>query len=260
MLQIEQIVSHYPPALQPFRGFILREYLQYKILEIIARLPNAQQLSFLGGTALRLLYDNQRFSEDIDFDNFGLSPTDFADLAEAVRQGLTAEGMAVEVSVTGQEAMRCEVRFPGLLFASGLSAHQDQKILLQIDTLAQGVAYEPEQVILNKFDVFASIRATPKSMLLAQKLYTCVHRRRPKGRDFFDIVFLLALGVVPDYHFLEQKVGITTEDELRTYILEQTQTFDFSALVDDVARFLFRQQDADKIRNFREIITSARLS
>jgi predicted nucleotidyltransferase component of viral defense system len=33
----------------------------------------ASKLVFIGGIYLRIVHQNQRFSEDIDFDNFGLS-------------------------------------------------------------------------------------------------------------------------------------------------------------------------------------------
>jgi hypothetical protein len=36
-------------------------------------------------------------------------------------------------------------------------------------------------------------------ILLAQKFYAIIKRKRSKGRDFFDVVFLLSKGVRPDY-------------------------------------------------------------
>jgi hypothetical protein len=62
-----------PGPLQGFERAILREYLQFKILQVLFESDHAAQLSFLGGTALRIVYDNTRFSDDTDLDNFGLS-------------------------------------------------------------------------------------------------------------------------------------------------------------------------------------------
>lgn len=45
----------------------LREFLQILILKIIYDLGFFKNLSFVGGTALRILYDSRRFSEDLDF-------------------------------------------------------------------------------------------------------------------------------------------------------------------------------------------------
>ena len=80
MLLIDEIEKAYPEKLRPFKRFILREYLQYKILSYIYASQYGAKLSFIGGTALRILYDNQRFSEDLDFDNLGLDKNALEDL------------------------------------------------------------------------------------------------------------------------------------------------------------------------------------
>jgi predicted nucleotidyltransferase component of viral defense system len=64
MLTLSQIEQQYEEQLRPFKRALLREYLQCKILEIIAASEYATKLSFLGGTALRIIYNNTRFSED----------------------------------------------------------------------------------------------------------------------------------------------------------------------------------------------------
>jgi hypothetical protein len=56
-------------------------------------------------------------------------------------------------------------------------------MLIQVDTTAQGYEYKSEIILINKFDVFAEIRVAPLDILLSQKIYTAVNRKRPKGRD-----------------------------------------------------------------------------
>ena len=73
MLDLQQIKNEYSEPLQGYERAIVREYLQHKILEAIFESTQASKLSFLGGTALRIVHGNSRFSEDIDLDNFGLS-------------------------------------------------------------------------------------------------------------------------------------------------------------------------------------------
>lgn len=79
----KEIEQFYPENLKPFRKNILREYLRFKILEIIFYSKQADKLSFIGGTALSIIYGNSRFSEDLDFDKmmkdvkpFLFNPTD----------------------------------------------------------------------------------------------------------------------------------------------------------------------------------------
>ena len=46
---------------------ILREYIQIRFLDIFFRVVKPKTIFFKGGTALRLLYGSERFSEDLDF-------------------------------------------------------------------------------------------------------------------------------------------------------------------------------------------------
>jgi len=258
MLTLEQIEQQYPESLRPFKKNILREYLQYKILEIIFNSEYASKLSFLGGTALRIVYGNTRFSEDLDFDNFGLKDEEFDDLAEKVRLGLEAQGMKVEVDTVGQGAYRCRVKLPGILFANELSEHEGEKILIQIDSLAHDFSYQPDKKIINKFDVFSEIFVTPPDILLSQKFYAAINRKRAKGRDFFDIVFLLSL-TMPNYPYLKLKIGAGNAAELRRKLLEALADFDFKELGRDVQSFLFTPSDAKKVEMFREYISQVQL-
>ncbi len=258
MLTLEQIEQQYPENLRAFKRSLLREYLQYKILAIIFVSEYAGKLAFLGGTALRIVYENSRFSEDIDFDNFGLTDAEFEQTAQKVKTGLEAEGFKVEIDFTGREAYRCNVRFPNVLFGSGLSPHQDEKILIQIDSLAHGFVYQPERKILNKFDVFTEIFVTQRDLLLSQKINAAVNRKRAKGRDFYDIVFLLSF-TKPNYQYLQAKMGIGDPEALRTKLIELSGKLDFKQLARDVEPFLFNPGDSRKVQLFPEFIQQAKL-
>lgn len=251
MLDLQQIKQAYPEPMQGYDRAIVREYLQYKILQAIFESPQASKLSFLGGTALRIVHGNSRFSEDIDLDNFGLSWQAFGELIQKVKLFLELEGFLVETSMVARDAFHCDLRFPELLYDQGLSPHQHEKILIQLDTVAQGYPYSPEARILNKFDVFTEIRVTPVNVLLSQKIFTAVNRKRPKGRDFYDITFLLS-KTRPDYGFIHQKMGISSPESLREELLLRIEAFDFDALAGDVAPFLIAKEQAKRVVKFRE--------
>ena len=169
----------------------MREYLQYKILEIIFNSKIAGNLSFLGGTALRIIYNNTRFSEDLDFDNFGLSQKEFTLLSKEVKNGLIKQGYKTEIRNVFKGAYRCYVKMPKILFNSDLSGFEEEKIMIQIDTMPHNFKYKPDRKILNKFDIFTQINITPPDIVLSQKIYAILNRKRAKGRDFFDVIFLL---------------------------------------------------------------------
>ena len=145
MVTLDQILTAYPENLRAFRESVLKEYLQYKILNSIFNSKYSNKLVFLGGTALRIVYGNTRFSEDLDFDNLGLSKTEFIDLSEIVKRDLTLEGLEVEIKTITKNAYRIKIRIPKLLFDSGLSGMSEHKILIQIDTVPQNFEYTPDK-------------------------------------------------------------------------------------------------------------------
>ena len=260
MLSLQQIKSYYPEQLQGFDRFIIREYLQYKILEIIFETPYQSKLSLLGGTCLRIVYDNTRFSEDLDFDNFELSMDDFKAITAIVRKELEMLGYEVEIRNVHTGAYHCYIRFPELLYNEGLSDHKEEKILIQLDTESHEFDYKPDQPVLNKFDVFTQINSTTGDILLAQKFFAILNRKRNKGRDFFDIVFLLGQGQTPNYNYLTAKTDITNPDDLRSAILEKCKHLKMKEMAKDVKPFLFNPKDEKKILLFPEYIKQVSLT
>lgn len=249
MLEFKYIKDQYPEQLQGFERAILREYLQHKVLQAIFESKYASKLSFLGGTALRIMHGNNRFSEDIDLDNFGLTWNQFEELILKVQRFMELEGFATEIRNVAKEAYRCYLRFPSVLYDQGLTPLREEKILIQIDTLAQGYQYEPEIMLVNRFDVFTEVRVTPLAVLLSQKIYTAVNRTRPKGRDFFDITFLFT-KTRPDMGFLQEKLGINDTEQLRQGIATRISQFDFKKLSDDVLPFLINSEDIKRVEKF----------
>jgi len=259
MLSLNQIKPYYRESLHPFDRFILREYLQFKLLEIIFASPFANKLAFLGGTCLKIVHDNQRFSEDLDFDNFNLSESDFGEVTKHIEIQLGLLGYEVELRNVNKGAYHCYIRFPGILFDEGLTGHQNEKILIQLDSESHNFHYTPDQPILNKFDVFTQINTTPKDLLLAQKFYAVLHPKKNKGRDFFDLVFLLGQVKVPNYEYLKIKTGIENGHDLKNAILEKCAQLDMKEMAKDVSPFLYSKADEKKVLLFEEYIKQTAL-
>jgi len=250
MLDFQQIKAQYPEQLQGFERALLREYLQYKILQGLFESKLASMVSFLGGTALRIIYGNNRFSEDIDLDHFDLQWDEFEALVGYAVRLLELEGFMVEASQVEKGAFHCTIKVPEILFEQGISPLQEEKVCIRVDTAAQGYDYQPEIKILNKFDVFTQIRVTPVSLLLSQKIFAAVNRKRAKGRDFYDITFLLA-QTTPDYDFLNLKMEIDSPEKLRQWVLGIIEDYDFDALAEDVGHFLLRQNEQQRVILFK---------
>lgn len=250
MLSLEQMIKAYPPHLQGFKRNILREYLQYKVLEALFDSVYAYKLAFLGGTALRLVYANQRFSEDLDFDNFGLTEKDFIDISLLVKNRLASEGLKVNTKNVYKGAFRCYIKIPEILFTEQLSGFKEEQILIQLDTVTNEFSYQPDKKILNKFDVFTQINVTPLDILLAQKICAAVNRKRPKGRDFYDIIFLFSLKTAPNYPYLQIKLNVKNQAQLKEFLLEKTVDLNFMELAKEIKPFLFYAKDTKKVELF----------
>ncbi len=254
MLELKEIKKFYPEPLQKYTKFLLREYLQVKILQIIYNSPWAASLRFMGGTCLRMIHENQRFSEDLDFDNIHLGEEDFGDISRYIVKELKREGYEPQMRTVMRGAWHCYIRFPKLLFESGLSGHAEEKILIQIDTEKQHYEYNPERIILNKFEIFTTIITVPLPILLSQKFFAILNRPRVMGRDFFDAVFLLGRKVSPDWHYLDAKAGVSDWDALTKKLLEVCKKSNMTAAARDVEPFLFFSEGKQKVLAFEDYI------
>lgn len=258
MISVSQLKNFYPEHLRGFERNILREYLQYKILEVIFNSRMAFKLSFIGGTALRIVHENTRFSEDLDFDNFKLSKADFTLLTEEIQTSLQREGYHVEIRNILKTAFRCYIKLPRVLFDNAISDLRQEKILIQVDTEPHDFFYEPAKVFLNKFDIFTQISVTPPDILLAQKFFALLSRKRAKGRDFYDVIFLLQKAK-PNYEYLKQKVGVPNSKVLKEKVLAHLEGLDMKDLSKDVEPFLFQPSDSRKIIMFSDYIKQTQL-
>lgn len=253
MLSLQEIEKYYPENIKKFKRNLLREYLQYKILQIIFNSKYASKLSFLGGTALRIIHNNMRFSEDLDFDNFSLQENEFDEISLIVKKQLELEGYEVGVRNVYKGAYRCYVRIPKLLFDSGLTGHEEEKILIQLDTAPHGFHYQPDKAILNKFDVFTEINTTPLDIILSQKIFAVFNRKALKGRDFYDVIFLLS-KTKPNFDYLQLKLKIKNRQELKDKLAALNSKVNFKELARDVEPFLFDPNDSKRVILFEKYV------
>lgn len=236
-------MQFYPPYLHDKPRGILREYLQVKILNSVFSHPSAKKLCFIWWTALRLVYGSARFSEDIDFDNRHLTPHEFEELSEYIAQSLRREGYEIEIKNIIKGAFHCEIKIPGILYHNSLASMITEKLVIKIDTASQGFDYVPEIVPFQMFEYSFFLKVVSKPILLSMKLLA--YFWRIKGRDIFDIVYLLGMWVRPDLHLL-RKISISSPKELKDQILQRAEQLDFNKLNEDLQPFLFQPSEAVK--------------
>ena len=171
MINLENIKLFYSEKEKIFEQFILKEYLQYQILHIIFGSSFWSKLSFLWGTAIRLIYNSNRFSEDLDFDNFWLQEKDFESLSLHIKKELERLWYEVEIRNVYKWAYRCYIKLPYILKELWFSNLDDEKILIQIDTVKQDYIYVSDKKLLDKFDIYAFINVCPIDIILSKKIH-----------------------------------------------------------------------------------------
>jgi len=251
VLTLDRISGYFPQQLQRTnaRGMLV-EYLQYELLDSLFKDAAAAALAFIGGTAIRILHDSLRFSEDLDFDNFGLSFAQFEGLLKKACRDMEYKGFLVEYRLVEKGTYHCYIRFPEILQRSGLTRDAGRKILIRIDSEAKEKTYGPETFFLNKFGVYRRIPAAPAGILLAQKMMTVLSRKREKGRDIYDVSFLMGIAA-PDFAYAERMLGLDRTEFLRRF-RERLAELDLDALARDVEPFLFSAEQRERVATFRE--------
>jgi hypothetical protein len=78
---------------------------------------------------------------------------------------------------------------------------------------------------------------------------------RAKGRDFYDLMFLLA-RVKPDYDFLSKRCGVHNLQELKQATAELLRTVDLNKKQKDFEHLLFNKASSEKILRFGEFVDS----
>ncbi|HQG66813.1 MAG TPA: hypothetical protein PLA32_13655, partial [Smithella sp.] len=81
---------------------------------------------------------------------------------------------------------------------------------------------------------------------------------RAKGRDFYDVIFLLQ-KTKPNYEYLAQKAGINDKQTLKKKITTYIKKLNLKELAKDVEPFLFQPSDSRKIVMFAEYIKQIEL-
>ena len=252
MLDLQNIRAFYPGFQEsPDTDIQLyKEYLELMVLDYLSSHPLIGRLTFIGGTALRLLRQIDRFSEDLDFDCKNLSQEEFANLTDDVVRFLGRNGLpavAKEKESDALTAFRRTIQFPQLLYDLGLSPYREKKFVLKIEAQDQGVDYPRELFTVNRDGFYFRIPSPSDATLYAMKLSTILHRG--KGRDFYDAMFLRSRSE-PDMNYLSQREGIATPEELSHRMKQVCDRTDFKLKAQDFKYLLFRPENSSRILDF----------
>lgn len=240
-----------------FHKNILKEHIELMVLEYLSTTPYYKKLTFIGGTNLRLLKGINRFSEDLDFDIKDLTYEEFIKMTDGIARFLMSNGLRVEIKEKESSrlnAFRRSLYFPGLLYDLGLTGHKEERFLLKIEAQDQTVSYKPEFKDIRRNGFFFPIQTPSDNVLLSMKLSALLNRA--KGRDFYDIMFLLGLGARPDYDFLKKRAQIEDEKALKEEIDKVLSETNLKIKKNDFSHLIFDPKDASRIERFQEYLLS----
>ncbi len=252
MLDLQNIRAFYPgfPESPDTDIQLYKEYLELMVLYYLSSHPLIGKLTFIGGTALRLLRQIDRFSEDLVFDCKNLSKEEFVILTDDVIRFLKRNGLpavAREKESDALTAFRRTIQFPQLLYDLGLSPYREKRFVLKIEAQDQGVDYQREMFTVNRDGFYFRIPSPSDATMYAMKLSTILHRG--KGRDFYDAMFLRSRSE-PDMNYLAQREGIETGEELNLRMKQVCDKTDFRLKAQDFKYLLFRPENSSRILDF----------
>ena len=241
----------------------VREVLQLTVLKIMYDKGYFKNLAFCGGTALRVLFDLRRFSEDLDFSLIDKKGYDFLQVNSKIENELKLYGLDAQTKVKENKTVQSAfLKFPMLLKELGLSELSSQKLSIKIEIDSNPPeGWRAQTTLVNKVYML-NITHFDLPSLYATKLHACFFRRYIKGRDFYDLVWYLGKKIQPNYILLNNAIKQThghdlklSEENFKEFLLERLGKIDFKFVKKDVERFLEDRNEL-KLLDFEDIRSS----
>lgn len=251
----------------------LKEIIQELVISGLSKSDFFNRAAFYGGTALRIFYDLDRFSEDLDFalvspdKNFDLSAY-FPFIEKEV--SLYGLNLKVDTKIKTKESNISSAFLKGdtmehiLIFFSESNLQNNSKLLRDIKIKFEidinppsGAEYEIKYKLL---PTPHSVRLYNKESLFAGKIHAILCRNwktRTKGRDLYDYIFFLASNTNVNIELVKNKLIASEYIEpnskfdvgvLRELLIKKFEKIDYAEAKEDVLPFI-RDVDSLKLWN-----------
>jgi len=258
---IREWLQNYNPANRQEAEAALREIMQEVALAGLQRAGFFEKAAFYGGTALRIFYGLNRFSEDLDFSLLEVNP-DFS--LEPFFSSIITEFEALGMKVNLQEKKKTtptnidsaflksetvwkELILEEVIPQAGLQKIPHIKIKIEIDKLPPPGFETEEKLLLRPFSFYVKCFSLPD--LFAGKMHALLFRnwkQRVKGRDWYDLEWYIKKGVpIHLHHFLlrAKDSGDWTDPtisngQLTGLLKSKIENLDFNRVRDDIQRFI----------------------
>lgn len=260
---IEQMLKNYNIKNIYDQKNAMKEIMQEIVLCGLSRAGFFKRAAFYGGTALRIFYGLDRFSEDLDF---SLEKTDQSFNLAAYFPVLEKEVKSFGLNVAISEKEKTKDSNIRSAFLKGNT--REHLLLFYADAKLTGSVAQNE-IVKIKFEVdvnppeFAGfehkyrllpapyqVRMYDMPSLFAGKLHAVICRAwqsRVKGRDLYDYIFYLSRGTAVNQKHLRARLiqsGFIGQDvectlsEIKQMLFERFDTINYNQAKQDVAPFI----------------------
>ena len=188
---------------------VIREYFQQLFLSYLYQEKGSDSLLFKGGTALRIIWQSPRFSEDLDFTGVTISVKGIEALMEGTLARIEMEGVQAEIIESKSTSGGYLAIFQ---FESG-----EYKSRIQVEVSLRDGKKEPGTTTLVQSDLVVpyTLVHLKEDILVSEKIRACL--TRGKARDFYDLYFILRGRMAFKKSFIQDK-------QLKTKILDAVKS------------------------------------
>ena len=260
---IEEMLKSYQVDNIYDRKNAMKEIMQEIVLCGLSRAGFFKEAAFYGGTALRIFYGLDRFSEDLDFSLEQINlDFDLCSYFPVLEKEVKAFGLNVEIqekektkdSNIRSAFLKGNTKEHLLLFYADerlvgtVDKNEVVKIKFEVDTNPPAFAtYEHKYRLL---PVPYEIRLYDMPSLFAGKIHAVICRgwqSRIKGRDLYDYIFYLSKAVTVNQKHLRARLidsGYISEnqectlEEIKTMLKNRFDSIDFLQARKDVEPFI----------------------
>ena len=265
---IKEWIAEYNPQNEEEILSALREIMQEITLAGLSRTDFFEKATFYGGTALRIFYGLDRYSEDLDFSllerdsNFSIEPYFKAVLAEFKSLGLTVrieekkktKQTAIDSAFLKAETIWQEIVLEDIIKETGVRSNKTLKIKIEVDRQPPLNFKTEEKLLLRPFSFY--VKCFTKPNLFAGKMHVLLFRKwknRVKGRDWYDLEWYIKKGIPLDVNHLLTRAQDSNDwqedsisnEQIVELLNAKIDSVSFSSIKDDVVRFIQNDEDLE---------------
>ena len=282
---IKEWLASYNPANKEDALNALREIMQEIALAGLQRAGFFEKAAFYGGTALRVFYGMNRFSEDLDFSlleaNPGFSLEKYLDavliefeslgMKVSVKEKQKTNRNNIESAFLKSETIWKELVLEGTIPQNGLEQQANLKIKLEVDTMPPLSFETEEKLLLKPFSFY--VKCFTLSNLFAGKMHALLFRKwknNVKGRDWYDMEWYIKKGVPLNLkHFFARakdsgdwEKKTITDLELKELLNTKIDAVDLNRVKADIIRFIPDPKVLDiwSVQYFHDLIGHLKIS